>query len=155
MLSFIARMTFVGKWENAWTLSVFSPLPAVSKKNLFDLRTLNLLFFTMNLLCGECRARSDCTYVQSNLALHSLMFYKWFLLTLYLTCQLWALKIQQQIKIWYQKYGQMGIHFSEWTENIVGKKRNCLLRAIHSFPAMFSKAVCCWCVKMSIYGVKG
>ena len=36
-----------------------------------------------------------------------------------------------------------------------GKRRNCSLRAISSFPTMFSKAVCCWCVKMSIYGVKG
>ena len=29
------------------------------------------------------------------------------------------------------------------------KRRNWLLRAISSFPTMFSKAVCCWCVKMS------
>ena len=36
-----------------------------------------------------------------------------------------------------------------------GKRRNCLLRAISPFPTMFSKAVCCRCVKMSIYGVKG
>ena len=33
--------------------------------------------------------------------------------------------------------------------------RNCSLRAISSFPTMFSKAVCGWCVKMSIYGVNG
>ena len=36
-----------------------------------------------------------------------------------------------------------------------GKRRNCSLWAISSFPTMFSKTVCCWCVKMSIYGVKG
>ena len=30
----------------------------------------------MNLFCGECRARSDCTYVQFDLALHSSKFYK-------------------------------------------------------------------------------
>ena len=36
-----------------------------------------------------------------------------------------------------------------------GKKRNCSLWAISSFPTMFSKAVSCWCVKMSICGVKG
>ena len=36
-----------------------------------------------------------------------------------------------------------------------GKRRNCLLRAISSFPTMSSKAICCGCVKMSIYGVKG
>ena len=35
------------------------------------------------------------------------------------------------------------------------KMRNCSLRAISPFPTIFSKAVCCWCVKMSIYGVKG
>ena len=35
------------------------------------------------------------------------------------------------------------------------KRRNCSLRAISSFPTMFSKAVCCWCVNMSIHGVKG
>ena len=28
-------------------------------------------FITINLFCGEWRARSDCTYVQSDLALHS------------------------------------------------------------------------------------
>ena len=36
-----------------------------------------------------------------------------------------------------------------------GKRRNCSLRAISPFLTMFSKAVCCWCLKMSIYGVKG
>ena len=36
-----------------------------------------------------------------------------------------------------------------------GKRRNCSLRAISSFPIMFSKTVCCWCDKMSIYGIKG
>ena len=36
-----------------------------------------------------------------------------------------------------------------------GKRRNCSLRAISSFPTMFWKAGCCWFVKMSIYGVKG
>ena len=35
------------------------------------------------------------------------------------------------------------------------KRRNCSLRAISSFPIMFSKAVYCWCLKMSIYGIKG
>ena len=36
-----------------------------------------------------------------------------------------------------------------------GNIRNCSLRAISSFPTMFSKVVCCSCVKISIYGVKG
>ena len=35
-----------------------------------------------------------------------------------------------------------------------GKRRNCSLWAISPFPTMFSKAVCCLCVKMSICGVK-
>ena len=35
------------------------------------------------------------------------------------------------------------------------RKKNCSLRAISSFPTMFSKAVCCRCGKMSIYRVKG
>ena len=35
-----------------------------------------------------------------------------------------------------------------------GKRRNCSLRAISPFATMFSKAVCYWCVKMKIYGVK-
>ena len=34
-----------------------------------------------------------------------------------------------------------------------GKRRNCSLRAISSFPTVFSKAICCWCVKTSIRGV--
>ena len=36
-----------------------------------------------------------------------------------------------------------------------GKWRNCLLRAVSPFSTMFLKTVCCSCVKMSIYGVKG
>ena len=36
-----------------------------------------------------------------------------------------------------------------------GKRTNCSLWAISPFPRMFSKAVCCWCIKMSIYRVKG
>ena len=36
-----------------------------------------------------------------------------------------------------------------------GKRRNCSLPAISPFSTMFSKAVSCWCIKMSIYGVKG
>ena len=48
-----------------------------------------------------------------------------------------------------------GVQLSDWVRKHCGKRRNCSLRAISSFPTMFSKAVCCWCVKMSIYGVKG
>ena len=35
-----------------------------------------------------------------------------------------------------------------------GKRRNCSLWAISSFPTMFSRAVCFSCIKMSIYGEK-
>ena len=42
-------------------------------------------------------------------------------LTLYLMCQFWGLPIQQQIKIWCQKYGQIRIQLSDWVRNIVGK----------------------------------
>ena len=80
---------------------------------------------------------------------------KWWL-PLHLICQYQALKKQQQIKIWYLKYGQIGIQLSYWVENIVGKKEKLLVQSNFSFsPAMFSKAVCCWCVKMTIYGIKG
>ena len=34
------------------------------------------------------------------------------------------------------------------------KEKNCSLRAISPFPTMFSKAIYCFCVKMSIYGEK-
>ena len=35
-----------------------------------------------------------------------------------------------------------------------GKRRNCSLWAISPFPTMFSKTFQCWCIKVSIYGVK-
>ena len=41
-----------------------------------------------------------------------------FLSTLYLICQFKAFQIQQQIKIWCQKYRQMGIQLSDWVENV-------------------------------------
>ena len=34
------------------------------------------------------------------------------------------------------------------------KRRKCSLKAISSFHTMFSNAVCCWCIKVSIYGVR-
>ena len=76
-------------------------------------------------------------------------------LTLWPTRQFRALPIQQQIKIWRHWYWQMGIQFSDWVENIVGKGEIASYEQISSFPTMFSKAAFCWCLKMSIYGVKG
>ena len=43
--------------------------------------TLVLKLVTTDLLCGECRARSDCIYVQSDLAMHSPSWYNQFLST--------------------------------------------------------------------------
>ena len=37
--------------------------------------TLILTFVVMYLCCGECRVRSACTYVQSDIALHAPLFY--------------------------------------------------------------------------------
>ena len=68
----------------------------------------------------------------------------------------WALRIQQQIKmIMMSKILTNGdtIFWLSWKH--CGKRRYCSLRAISSYPTMFSKVVCCWYVKMSIYEVKG
>ena len=53
-----------------------------------------------------------------------------------------------------KKYGQIGIQSSDRVENIVGKGEIGRYEQFLLFP-QFSKAVCCGCVKMSIYGVKG
>ena len=60
-----------------------------------------------------------------------------------------------QIKIWLQKYRQMGIQLSDCIVNIVGKGEIARYEQFLLILAMFSKAVVCWFVKMSIYGVQG
>ena len=51
-------------------------------------------------------------------------------------------QIQQEIQIWCQKYGQMGIQLSNWVENIVEKGRNCLLlRYIGYFFFFFGRRI--------------
>ena len=55
----------------------------------------------------------------------------------------------------HKNMNKWGYNFSDQVENIVGKEKNCSLRAISPFTTTFSKTVCCWCVKMSIYGGKG
>ena len=60
-------------------------------------------------------------------------------LTLYLTCRLLAFQIQQQIKIWCQKYWQMGIQFTDWVENIVGKEEIARNEQVLLFPQCFQK----------------
>ena len=49
----------------------------------------------------------------------------------------------------------MEIQLSDCVENIVGKGEIARYEQFLLFPTMFSKALCCSCVKMSIYGVKG
>ena len=41
------------------------------------------------------------------------------------------------------KNGEMEIQLSDGVEKHCGKKRNCSIRAISPFSAMFLKAVCC------------
>ena len=50
-----------------------------------------------------------------------------------------ALPIQQQIKIWCQKYGQVGIQLSEWLENIAGKGEIARYEQFLLFPQCFQK----------------
>ena len=50
----------------------------------------------------------------------------------------------------------MGIEFSDGVEDIVEKEEIACYEQFFFFsPIMFSKAVCCRCVKMNICGVKG
>ena len=61
------------------------------------------------------------------------------LLTLYLIYQFEALLIQQQIKIWCQKYGQLGIQLSDLVENIVGIGEIANYEQFLLFPQCFQK----------------
>ena len=45
----------------------------------------------------------------------------------------------------------MGIQLCDLEENIEGKGKNCSSGAISPFPTMFSKAVHCSCVEMSMF----
>ena len=47
-----------------------------------------------------------------------------------------------------------GTQMSDWVENIVGKGEIANYEQFLLFQQCFQKAVCCWCVKTSIYGVK-
>ena len=44
-----------------------------------NILTVFILLVTMDLFCGRCRKRSACTYMQSDLALHSTLLYHNFL----------------------------------------------------------------------------
>ena len=66
--------------------------------------------------------------------------YWWtFNLTLYFTCQIWSLPIQQQIKIWCQKYRQLGIQLSDWVENVVEKEEIARYEQFLLVPQCFQK----------------
>ena len=69
---------------------------------------------------------------------HQESWFRW-LLTLYLTCQFWALPIQQQMKICH-KYWQMGIQVSAWVEN-VGKEEIARYEQILLFPQVFKNCL--------------
>ena len=49
------------------------------------------------------------------------------------------------------KLDENGIKFSKLAENTMGKWRNCLLRAISPFPAMFSKNLYCRPIKPGLW----
>ena len=51
---------------------------------------------------------------------------------------------------------EWGYNYLTVVENIVEKKKEIVrYEQFLFFPTMFSKAFCCCCVKMSIYGIKG
>ena len=53
------------------------------------------------------------------------------------------------------KNGQMRIQVSDFVENIVEKGEIAHYEQFILFPLCFQiKALCCWCVKVSIFGVK-
>ena len=54
---------------------------------------------------------------------------------------IYALPMQQEIKLWWQKYGQMGIQLSDWVENIVGKGEIARYEQLVLFPQCFQKLI--------------
>ena len=66
-------------------------------------------------------------------------FIKYGSLTLYLICQIWALPVQQQIKMSCEQYGQTGIKLSDLVENIVGKEEIARYEQFLLFPQCFQK----------------
>ena len=48
-------------------------------------------------------------------------------------------KFSSKNKIWFQKYGQMGIQLSDWVENIVGKGEIACYEQFLLFPQCFQK----------------
>ena len=79
------------------------------------------------------------SYLQILSILPSLKFCCLLELTLFLICLFYALPVQQQIKIWWQKYGQMGMPLSDWVEHIVGKGEIPRYRQFLLFPQCFQK----------------
>ena len=103
--------------------------------------TFTLSFGTIELFCRDDRARSACTYMQPNLALHSLLFYPYFLTNEHHNIPLHRLKsvciILDNLTL---SQTSPGFHVSVvqvfWKH--CGKRRNCSLRAISPFPTVFS-----------------
>ena len=96
------------------------------KKNVFK---LHLFFFV-------CKCKSK--WHQSHRFVNDLSRgEKIQFLNLYLIFQFWAHLIQQQKKIWCQKYGQMGIRLSDLVENIVGKEEIASYKQFLLFPQCF------------------
>ena len=60
--------------------------------------------------------------------------------THYLICQFWVLPIQQQIKIWCQNYGQMGIQAPVGIEKNEGKEEIARYEQFLLFPQFFFKS---------------
>ena len=77
------------------------------------------------------------------------------LLTFYLLCQFFGSSNSPANKDIMSKIWTIGNTIFWLSRKHCGKRRNCSLQAISSFPTMFSNAVCCSCVKMSIDGVRG
>ena len=60
----------MGKGEIARHLLQTRKNQGLFGKGLNYIVTIIIAIATIELSCGECRARSDCSYVQSDLALH-------------------------------------------------------------------------------------
>ena len=134
-------------------MSIFSKIP-----NCYLFIRITLTFVlpnaTMDLFCGSCRARSACTYVQSDLALHSPPFFvivsgkkpNQCYLTLSQTTNFGLFQTQTACR--------RQFHIcSKWRRSLLtgrkhcGKRRNCSSRAISPFPTVFSKDLYCRHVK--------
>ena len=68
--SILAPFWFRGKKSSRSKQLIYRKSATTSSVQRFTISHM-LPFVIMGLLCGECRTRSDCTHVQSDVALHS------------------------------------------------------------------------------------